>query len=68
MRICTGIEYDRDHCRVEKMGCVGCYYYNEKEKKIDNLDKGKMLTLPFPSNVVIFSYTSFLLILHLMVG
>lgn len=46
MRICTGIEYDRDHCRVEKMGCVGCYYYNEKEKKIDNLDKGKMLTLP----------------------
>lgn len=46
MRICTGIEYDRDHCRVEKMGCVGCCYYNEKEKKIDNLDKGKMLTLP----------------------
>ena len=33
MRICTGTEYDKDYCRVEKMGCVGCCYYNEKEDK-----------------------------------
>ena len=24
---CTGTGYDWDHCRVEKMGCPGCYHY-----------------------------------------
>ena len=25
---CTSEEWD--HCRVEKMGCTGCYYKNDK--------------------------------------
>ena len=29
---CTGKEWD--HCRVEKMGCTGCYYDDDKEIKI----------------------------------
>ena len=29
MRICTGTGYDIDHCRVEKMGCLGCTHYKE---------------------------------------
>ena len=31
MKICTGTGYDWDHCRVEKMGCIGCYHYKEEE-------------------------------------
>ncbi len=31
---CTGKEWD--HCRVEKMGCKGCYY----DERIDNVIKG----------------------------
>lgn len=30
---CTGKEWD--HCRVEKMGCKGCYY----DERIDNVIK-----------------------------
>lgn len=29
---CTGNDYDRDHCEVEKMGCEGCGYYKEGGK------------------------------------
>ena len=29
MKKCTGTGYDWDHCRVEKMGCPGCYHYKE---------------------------------------
>lgn len=32
-RICTGTEYDRDHCEVEKRGCSGCVYYKKGGKK-----------------------------------
>ena len=31
---CTGTGYDIDHCRVEKMGCLGCHHYEKKEVKI----------------------------------
>lgn len=31
---CTGKEWD--HCRVEKIGCKGCYY----DERIDNVIKG----------------------------
>ena len=30
MKKCTGTGYDWDHCRVEKMGCPGCYHYKER--------------------------------------
>ena len=32
MRKCTGTGYDINHCRVEKLGCPGCYYYKEEEE------------------------------------
>lgn len=33
---CTGTSREWDHCRVEKMGCLGCYYYRkENEMNID---------------------------------
>lgn len=35
MRRCTGTEYDREHCQVEKMTCEGCYYYKEDITKED---------------------------------
>lgn len=44
---CTGTGYDWDHCRVEKMGCPGCYHYktvrkeNEDEQKISERTKNK---------------------------
>ena len=44
---CTGTGYDCDHCRVEKMGCPGCYHYkivrkeNEDEQKISEYTKNK---------------------------
>ena len=44
---CTGTSYDWDHCRVEKMGCPGCYHYkmvreeNEDEQKISECSKNK---------------------------
>ena len=34
-KICTGGEYDRNHCEVEKMGCEGCDYYKEEGGKND---------------------------------
>ena len=35
---CTGDEWD--HCRVEKMGCTGCYYDKDTlEESINNLKK-----------------------------
>ena len=30
MKKCTGTEYDKDHCQVEKMTCEGCYYYKDE--------------------------------------
>lgn len=44
---CTGTSYDWDHCRVEKMGCPGCYHYktirkeNKDEQKISECSKNK---------------------------
>lgn len=44
---CTGTDYDRLHCGVEKMGCEGCYYYKpirkekENEQKISKCSKNK---------------------------
>ena len=44
---CTGTGYDWDHCRVEKMGCPGCYHYKivrkekEDEQKISDRKKKK---------------------------
>ena len=44
---CTGTGYDWDHCRVEKMGCPGCYHYKtvrkekEDEQKISERTKNK---------------------------
>ena len=44
---CTGTGYDWGHCRVEKMGCPGCYHYktvrkeNEDEQKISERTKNK---------------------------
>lgn len=41
---CTGTSRDWDHCRVEKMGCPGCYYYRkeqENEQKISERTKNK---------------------------
>lgn len=35
MKKCTGTNYDREHCEVEKMGCNGCYYYRDEEETID---------------------------------
>ena len=32
MRVCTGTGYDMDHCRVEKMGCLGCHYFKKEEE------------------------------------
>lgn len=32
-RICTGTEYDRDYCEVEKRGCYGCDHYKKGGKK-----------------------------------
>lgn len=32
---CTGKEWD--HCRVEKMGCEGCYYNEDNDRDINNL-------------------------------
>lgn len=34
---CTSEEWD--HCRVEKMGCAGCYYDNTLEEAKNNLTK-----------------------------
>lgn len=36
MKYCTGKEWD--HCRVEKMGCKGCYY-NDDRTEINNAVK-----------------------------
>lgn len=30
---CTGKEWD--HCRVEKMGCPGCYYFQQLYEIVD---------------------------------
>ena len=42
---CTGTGYDIDHCRVEKLGCVGCVHYEEggecNEQKIGKCPKDK---------------------------
>lgn len=46
---CTGTGHDWDHCRVEKMNCPGCYYYemvgneeeNEDEQKTSECSKDK---------------------------
>lgn len=44
---CTGTGYDWDHCRVEKMGCPGCYHYKivrkekEDEQKASECSKNK---------------------------
>ena len=49
---CTGTSYDWDHCRVEKMGCQGCYHYkmvgkeNEDEQKISECSKNKSNGIP----------------------
>lgn len=32
MKKCIGTEHDIEHCRSEKLGCDGCYYYKEEEK------------------------------------
>lgn len=37
-RICTGTEYDRDRCEVEKRGCSGCDHY-KKEGGIEDEQK-----------------------------
>lgn len=26
---CAGTEHDKNYCKVEKMGCRGCYYLKE---------------------------------------
>ena len=45
MRKCTGTGYDVDHCREEKMGCLGCDHYREggkcNEQKIGECPKNK---------------------------
>lgn len=38
MKKCNGNDYDIDYCRVEKMGCLGCYYFTDDGNK--NIDKG----------------------------
>ena len=43
---CTGTDYDRLHCGVEKMGCEGCYYKpitkeKENEQSISKCSKNK---------------------------
>ncbi len=44
-RKCTGTGYDWDYCRVEKLGCPGCYHYKEggkeNEQKISKRSKNK---------------------------
>lgn len=32
-KVCTGTGYDIDYCREEKMGCVGCDHYRNKDRK-----------------------------------
>lgn len=34
-KICTGTEYDRDHCGEEKRGCIGCDHYKTKGGNCD---------------------------------
>lgn len=45
-KICTGTEYDRDHCGEEKRGCIGCDHYKRKEdcneQKIGKCSKNKI--------------------------
>lgn len=46
-KICTGTEYDREHCEVEKRGCSGCGHYKKRkgekrdEQKISKYSKNK---------------------------
>ena len=42
---CTGDEWD--HCRVEKMGCEGCYYTEMKEMKYQANRKIEVLSTGF---------------------
>lgn len=35
MMKCIGTSQEWDYCRVEKMGCEGCYYYKEEENKYE---------------------------------
>lgn len=34
-KICTGTGYDIDYCRVEKLGCDGCIYYDTQKREDD---------------------------------
>ena len=40
---CTGKEWD--HCRVEKMGCIGCYYDEITEDEYVRTDNGYIFTV-----------------------
>ena len=41
---CTGTGYDWDHCRVEKMGCPGCYHYKIVRKEKEDEQKSSERT------------------------
>lgn len=40
MKKCTGTDYDKEHCQVEKMGCEGCDHWKE-ETKTNGVDAPK---------------------------
>lgn len=58
MEICTGTEYDREYCQVEKRGCSGCRHYKQRKgenhMKIKNVNlKWNVLRHDFNKNKII---------------
>lgn len=47
---CTGKEWD--HCRVEKMGCIGCYYDEIEAGEYIRTDKGNIFEIDKKKKVI----------------